>query len=95
VIAPQLSMLMPHSVNKAFQHLHIECLINSDPLRYKFKVNDTRNVEKVDQQCLDLGLLTCMAALACGNSSISTPWTRVWLWDHTGITMFHRQRSHD
>jgi hypothetical protein len=56
VISPQLSLLAPHDINKPFQHLHVDCLINSGPFGYKFKVDDTSDVEKADQHCFDLGL---------------------------------------
>jgi hypothetical protein len=55
-ISPQLSSLAPHSINKPFQHLHVECLSNSGPLGYEFKVGVTPDVEKADQRCFDLGL---------------------------------------
>lgn len=35
--------------------------------------------------------LTSMASLACGNTSICTPWTGIWLWDRHLNTMFHHQ----
>jgi hypothetical protein len=46
LISPQLSSLAPHGINKPFQRLHIECLINSVPFGYKFKVDDTPDVKK-------------------------------------------------
>jgi hypothetical protein len=55
-ITLQLSLLVPYGMNKAFQHLHVECLINGDPLGYQFKMDDTPDVEKVDQHCFELGL---------------------------------------
>jgi hypothetical protein len=54
--SPQLSSLFPHGISKPFQHLHIECLINSGPFRYKFEVDYAPDVEKADQNCFDLGL---------------------------------------
>jgi hypothetical protein len=45
-IYSQLCSLAPHGINMPFEHLHVECLINSGPFRQKFKVNDTRDVEK-------------------------------------------------
>jgi hypothetical protein len=39
-------LLAPHGISKPFQHLHIECLINSGPFRYKFKADDTPDVKK-------------------------------------------------
>jgi hypothetical protein len=38
------------------QHLHVERLINSGPFGYKFKLDDTPDVEKVDRHCFHLGL---------------------------------------
>jgi hypothetical protein len=55
-ISPQLPSLAPQSNNKPFQHLHVECLINSGPFGYKLKVDDTPDVEKAEQHCLYLGL---------------------------------------
>jgi hypothetical protein len=55
-ISPQLSSLVPHGINKPFQHLHIYFLINIGHLRYKFKVGDTPSVKKADQHCFDLGI---------------------------------------
>jgi hypothetical protein len=37
---------VPHSINKPFQHLHIERPINGGPLGCKFKVDYTPDVEK-------------------------------------------------
>jgi hypothetical protein len=48
--------LVPHSINKPFQHLHIERLINSGPFGCKFKVDYTPDVEREAQHCFDLGL---------------------------------------
>jgi hypothetical protein len=67
---------------------HVECLINSGPFKYKFKVDDIPDIEKADKNCFDLGLLTSTASLTRGNSSIFTPWTSVWPQDHTDNTMF-------
>jgi hypothetical protein len=50
------SSLAPHSINKPIQHLYVECLINSAPLGYEFKVDDNPAVEKPDENCFDLGL---------------------------------------
>jgi hypothetical protein len=50
------TLLTPHGINKPFQHMHIECLINSSPSGYKFKVDDNPDVKKADQHCFDLGL---------------------------------------
>jgi hypothetical protein len=55
-ISAQLTVLVPHGINKRFHHLDVECLINSAPFRHKFKVDDTPDVEKADQHCSDLGL---------------------------------------
>jgi hypothetical protein len=55
-ISPQLSSLSPHGINKDFQHLHAECLINSGPFGYKFKVVAILHVEKVAQHYFHLGL---------------------------------------
>jgi hypothetical protein len=52
----QLSSLAPHGINKPFLHLHVECLINSGSFGYKFKVDDTSDVKKANQHCLDLEL---------------------------------------
>jgi hypothetical protein len=49
------TFLMPRGINKPFQHLHVEYLINSVPFKYKFKVGDTSDVGKPDQHCFDLG----------------------------------------
>jgi hypothetical protein len=38
------------SIN-VFKHLHVECLINSGPFGYEFKVDDTPDVGKADQHC--------------------------------------------
>jgi hypothetical protein len=50
-ISPQLSSLAPHSIKKPFQHLH-----NSGPFGYKFKVDDTPDVEKADQNYFECEL---------------------------------------
>jgi hypothetical protein len=55
-ISPELSSLAPRRINKHFQHLHVECMNNSGSLGYKFKVDDTSNVEKADQHYFDLRL---------------------------------------
>jgi hypothetical protein len=47
--------LAPRGINKPFQHLHVEYLINSGPFGYKFKENNTPDVEKAAQHCFDLG----------------------------------------
>jgi hypothetical protein len=43
-------------INKPFQNMHVECLINSGPFRYKFKVDDTPDAGKADQLYFVLGL---------------------------------------
>jgi hypothetical protein len=53
-LSPQLSSLAPHGINKRFQHLRVEYPINSGPFGHKFKVGDTRDVEKADQHYFDL-----------------------------------------
>jgi hypothetical protein len=45
-----------HGINKPFQHIHIECVINSGSFGYKFEVDDTPDVKKADQRYFDLGL---------------------------------------
>jgi hypothetical protein len=40
----------------SIQHLHVECVINSGHFGYRFKVDDTADVEKADQHYLDFGL---------------------------------------
>jgi hypothetical protein len=58
-ISPQLSSFAPQGINKPFQHLHIKYLINSGPFGYKFKVDDTSDVEKA-------WTLTSVVSLAWG-----------------------------
>jgi hypothetical protein len=41
-----LSLLAAHGINKPFQQLHTECLINSSLFGYIFKVDDTPDVKK-------------------------------------------------
>jgi hypothetical protein len=53
-ISPQLSSLVPHGINKHFQHLHIECLINSGAFGNRFKMDDTPDIEKADNIVLML-----------------------------------------
>jgi hypothetical protein len=43
------------SLHKPFQHLHVDCLINSGPFRHKFKVYYNPDVNKSDKNCFDLG----------------------------------------
>jgi hypothetical protein len=56
VISLQLSLLASHIISMLFQHLHVECVINSGPFGYRFKLDDTPNVKKADQHCFNLGL---------------------------------------
>jgi hypothetical protein len=46
----------PSSTNTPFQHLHVECLINSGQFGHKLKIDVTSDVEKADQHCFHLGL---------------------------------------
>jgi hypothetical protein len=39
-LSSQLSSPEPHDIDKPFQQLHVQCLINSGPLGYKFKMDD-------------------------------------------------------
>jgi hypothetical protein len=48
---------------KSVQHLHAECLINSGPFGYKFKVHDTRDVEKSRSTLFWSYTLTSVASL--------------------------------
>jgi hypothetical protein len=61
---------MPHSIKKLSQHLHVEYLSNSSPI--KLKVDENPDVEKAGQHCFDLGNDIC-ASLVWGNSLITTP----------------------
>jgi hypothetical protein len=51
-----LSSLPPHTINKPFQQLHLECLINSGTFGQKIEVDDTADVVNADQYCFDLGI---------------------------------------
>jgi hypothetical protein len=44
--SPQLPSLAPHGINMHFQHLHVECLINTGLFGHRFKVDDTADIEK-------------------------------------------------
>jgi hypothetical protein len=44
----QPSLLAPYGINKPLQ-LHVECVINSSPSGYTFKMNDARDVKKGDE----------------------------------------------
>jgi hypothetical protein len=67
-VSPELSSLAPHSISKPFQHLRVECLINSVPFWYRFKVDDTTDVAKADQHYFDLELLISMVFFLPGDS---------------------------
>jgi hypothetical protein len=54
--SPQLSSLPPNGINKSFQQLYAECLINSGSFGEEFKADDVPDFEKADQHCFDLGL---------------------------------------
>jgi hypothetical protein len=56
VISPHLSSLMPHSISKLLEDLHMECMINIGPFRYNFKLDDTPDVKKAGQHCFVFGL---------------------------------------
>jgi hypothetical protein len=65
-ICPHFSSLAPRSINKPFQHHHVECLINSGPSGYEFKVDVTPDVEKAGPTLFSSWTLTSVASLAWG-----------------------------
>jgi hypothetical protein len=48
-IFSQRSLHARHGIIMPLQHLCVECLINSGSFGYKFKVDDTPDVEKADK----------------------------------------------
>jgi hypothetical protein len=84
-ISRKLSILVARGIVKPFQHLQLECLVNSRHFGYRFKVDDIIDVNS--RLLFWSWTSTFLANLTSGNSSISTPWTGVWPRDHTDNTI--------